>query len=190
MSVLVTGSSGHLGEAVVRTLRERGADVLGLTPRPSKVTTASKHSRCRRSRHSAPDTARPTPTRTPPHGRRAANGLLSTAITPIWTTRVRALLHRSRILPVRRQGRRGCPASARRTRARSNHSARLTSPHARHHRPRPQPAPWRSPPPSTSTDHAAQSLPTHAAARRRPNPRSVSVRRALPAARRHCRMSL
>ncbi|MGE2814161.1 NAD-dependent epimerase/dehydratase family protein [Mycobacterium heidelbergense] len=35
---LVTGSSGHLGEALVRTLRARGADTVGLDARPSKWT--------------------------------------------------------------------------------------------------------------------------------------------------------
>lgn len=38
MRTLVTGSSGHLGEALVRTLRQRGADVIGLDSRPSKWT--------------------------------------------------------------------------------------------------------------------------------------------------------
>jgi nucleoside-diphosphate-sugar epimerase len=36
--MLVTGSSGHLGEALVRTLRERGIDVVGLDFRPSAST--------------------------------------------------------------------------------------------------------------------------------------------------------
>lgn len=35
---LVTGSSGHLGEAIVRTLRSRGEDVVGLDMRPSPWT--------------------------------------------------------------------------------------------------------------------------------------------------------
>lgn len=35
---LVTGSSGHLGEAIVRTLRARGEDVVGLDMRPSPWT--------------------------------------------------------------------------------------------------------------------------------------------------------
>jgi len=39
MRVLVTGSSGHLGEALVRTLRGRGADVVGLDSRPSPFTS-------------------------------------------------------------------------------------------------------------------------------------------------------
>ncbi|MFZ1175477.1 MAG: NAD(P)-dependent oxidoreductase [Mycobacterium sp.] len=38
MRALVTGSSGHLGEALVRTLRGRGADVVGLDMRPSAYT--------------------------------------------------------------------------------------------------------------------------------------------------------
>ena len=38
MRTLVTGSSGHLGEALVRTLRARGADVIGLDMRASKFT--------------------------------------------------------------------------------------------------------------------------------------------------------
>jgi nucleoside-diphosphate-sugar epimerase len=36
--VLVTGSSGHLGEALVRTLRDRGTDVVGVDVRPSEWT--------------------------------------------------------------------------------------------------------------------------------------------------------
>lgn len=35
MSMLITGSSGHLGEALCRTLKENGEDVLGLDIRPS-----------------------------------------------------------------------------------------------------------------------------------------------------------
>ena len=38
MRALVTGSSGHLGEAMVRTLRVQGADVVGLDSRPSPWT--------------------------------------------------------------------------------------------------------------------------------------------------------
>ena len=38
MRFLVTGSSGHLGEALVRTLHERGTDVIGLDIRPSEWT--------------------------------------------------------------------------------------------------------------------------------------------------------
>ncbi|NOQ99191.1 NAD(P)-dependent oxidoreductase [Mycolicibacterium fortuitum] len=38
MRTLVTGSSGHLGEAIVRTLRARGEDVVGLDVRPSPWT--------------------------------------------------------------------------------------------------------------------------------------------------------
>ncbi|ORW03020.1 dTDP-glucose 4,6-dehydratase [Mycobacterium lacus] len=38
MRALVTGSSGHLGEALVRTLRLGGADVVGLDSRPSPHT--------------------------------------------------------------------------------------------------------------------------------------------------------
>jgi nucleoside-diphosphate-sugar epimerase len=36
--VLVTGSSGHLGEALVRTLRDRSIDVVGVDVRPSEWT--------------------------------------------------------------------------------------------------------------------------------------------------------
>ncbi|MDT5224229.1 MAG: UDP-glucose 4-epimerase, partial [Mycobacterium sp.] len=38
MRTLVTGSSGHLGEALVRTLRARGADVVSLDTRRSQYT--------------------------------------------------------------------------------------------------------------------------------------------------------
>ena len=40
MKVLVTGSSGHLGEALVRTLRDSSATVVGLDTKPSDYTTA------------------------------------------------------------------------------------------------------------------------------------------------------
>jgi UDP-glucose 4-epimerase len=40
MSILVTGSSGHLGEALVRTLQEQGRDVRGLDIQPSAQTDA------------------------------------------------------------------------------------------------------------------------------------------------------
>jgi len=39
MKVLVTGSAGHLGEALVRTLRDRGEDVVGLDTLASSYTT-------------------------------------------------------------------------------------------------------------------------------------------------------
>jgi UDP-glucose 4-epimerase len=38
MTTLVTGSAGHLGEALMRTLREAGRPVLGLDVRPSSFT--------------------------------------------------------------------------------------------------------------------------------------------------------
>ncbi|MDQ0109793.1 nucleoside-diphosphate-sugar epimerase [Chitinophaga terrae (ex Kim and Jung 2007)] len=39
MKVLVTGSAGHLGEALIRTLRQHSAEVVGLDIRPSAFTT-------------------------------------------------------------------------------------------------------------------------------------------------------
>ncbi|HEY1345954.1 MAG TPA: NAD-dependent epimerase/dehydratase family protein, partial [Streptosporangiaceae bacterium] len=39
--VLVTGSSGHLGEALVRVLRGQGRDVVGLDLLPSPYTTVT-----------------------------------------------------------------------------------------------------------------------------------------------------
>jgi nucleoside-diphosphate-sugar epimerase len=39
MKILVTGSSGHLGEALVRTLRDRGNEVIGLDVKASAFTT-------------------------------------------------------------------------------------------------------------------------------------------------------
>jgi len=39
MKILVTGSSGHLGEAVMRTLRQAGRDAVGLDILPSPFTT-------------------------------------------------------------------------------------------------------------------------------------------------------
>jgi UDP-glucose 4-epimerase len=38
MTILVTGSAGHLGEALLRTLRRRGASVRGLDLKPSPFT--------------------------------------------------------------------------------------------------------------------------------------------------------
>src|SRR5437762_1856623 len=38
MKILVTGSSGHLGEALVRTIRESGHEVVGLDVTPSPFT--------------------------------------------------------------------------------------------------------------------------------------------------------
>jgi nucleoside-diphosphate-sugar epimerase len=40
MKVLVTGSAGHLGEALVRTLRDRSHDVVSLDVTPSPLTTS------------------------------------------------------------------------------------------------------------------------------------------------------
>lgn len=40
MKVLVTGSSGHLGEALVRTMRDSATTVVGLDTKPSDYTTA------------------------------------------------------------------------------------------------------------------------------------------------------
>ena len=41
MRVLVTGSAGHLGEALIRVLRARGHDVTGIDVRPSPYTTVT-----------------------------------------------------------------------------------------------------------------------------------------------------
>src|SRR4051812_14587363 len=38
MKILVTGSSGHLGEALMRVLRKEGKDVLGIDILPSSYT--------------------------------------------------------------------------------------------------------------------------------------------------------
>src|SRR5262249_13207193 len=40
MRVLVTGSAGHLGEALMHTLRDAGRDAVGLDLRPSRLTDA------------------------------------------------------------------------------------------------------------------------------------------------------
>src|SRR3546814_3386666 len=40
MKVLVTGSAGHLGEALVRSLREQGREVVGLDILASPYTSA------------------------------------------------------------------------------------------------------------------------------------------------------
>ncbi|AWM04292.1 NAD-dependent epimerase/dehydratase family protein [Bradyrhizobium amphicarpaeae] len=40
MTVLVTGSAGHLGEAIIRTLRSRGAPARGIDLKPSPFTDA------------------------------------------------------------------------------------------------------------------------------------------------------
>ena len=45
MRILVTGSSGHLGEALVRTLRESNHDVVGLDIIASPYTTNVGRSR-------------------------------------------------------------------------------------------------------------------------------------------------
>jgi UDP-glucose 4-epimerase len=49
LKVLVTGSSGHLGEALVRTMRDLGDEVVGLDVLPSRFTThvGSVTDRCR-----------------------------------------------------------------------------------------------------------------------------------------------
>ncbi len=39
MKILITGSSGHLGEALVRTFRDMGHEVVGLDVKPSNFTT-------------------------------------------------------------------------------------------------------------------------------------------------------
>ena len=41
MKAVVTGSSGHLGEALMRTLQAQGRDVLGLDLRPGRFTAAT-----------------------------------------------------------------------------------------------------------------------------------------------------
>ncbi len=38
MTILVTGSSGHLGEALVRTLKAQGREVIGIDVRPGAFT--------------------------------------------------------------------------------------------------------------------------------------------------------
>ncbi len=38
MTIVVTGSSGHLGEALMRTLREAGREALGLDAVPGPLT--------------------------------------------------------------------------------------------------------------------------------------------------------
>ena len=40
MRILVTGSAGHLGEALMHTLRDAGRDAVGLDLRPSRLTDA------------------------------------------------------------------------------------------------------------------------------------------------------
>lgn len=39
MKILVTGSSGHLGEALIRLLRKRGIDYVGVDIKKSGFTT-------------------------------------------------------------------------------------------------------------------------------------------------------
>ena len=39
MKILVTGSSGHLGEALIRTLRDKSIDYQGIDIKPSELTT-------------------------------------------------------------------------------------------------------------------------------------------------------
>ena len=51
MRILVTGSSGHLGEALMRVLREQGHEVIGLDMLASPQTTCGRVDR--RSRHRA-----------------------------------------------------------------------------------------------------------------------------------------
>src|SRR5262245_26963770 len=41
MKILVTGSAGHLGEALVRTLSDSAHEVLGLVVQPSPYTTST-----------------------------------------------------------------------------------------------------------------------------------------------------
>jgi UDP-glucose 4-epimerase len=41
MTVLVTGSAGHLGEATIRTLRARGSPARGINLKPSPYTDAT-----------------------------------------------------------------------------------------------------------------------------------------------------
>jgi UDP-glucose 4-epimerase len=38
MNILVTGSSGHLGEAILRTLKNRGHSAHGVDLKPSPIT--------------------------------------------------------------------------------------------------------------------------------------------------------
>src|SRR5215831_7767347 len=39
MKILVTGSAGHLGDALIRTLQYSGAEIVGLDVRPSPFTS-------------------------------------------------------------------------------------------------------------------------------------------------------